>query len=359
MLGRVARARLWAGLGLVSCVSVGPGVADAPVAGADRLAFVEESAAGQDVHVIDVSRSTTTRLARGLAEVEGPAWSPDGTRLAFAAKSGGTSAVFVVRSDGTRLERLATGQSPSWSPDGTKIAYAARQNDAEEIFVASLDSPRSQRLTVHAGRDVTPLWAPDGTRIAFASGRGESSRLQGFEYGSEIYLMNADGSSVRALTGSNACGLASESEGKLNSLGQAAWTPDGRRLLYRAGVCKMDCKVCVIDLATGRVSPLVNERMVRGFALAPDGRSVAWSWNREIIVTDLETGARRQLVRDAWGPAWSRDGRRIAFLVSASQDLSARLYHIETIDPDGRNRRRVSQRSGNYWALAWAPASRP
>jgi TolB protein len=334
-------------------------VAGAPVAGGARLALVEESAAGQDVYVIDVGRSTTTRLTRGLAEVEGPVWSPDGTRLAFAAKSGGTPGVFVVRSDGTRLGRLAEGQSPSWSPDGTRIAYAARQNGAEEIFVTRLDSPGPQRLTAHAGRDITPLWAPDGARIAFASGRGESSRLQGFEYGSEIYIMNVDGSSVRPLTANNGCGLASESEGKLNSLGQAAWTPDGRRLLYRGGVCKMDCKVCVIDLGTGRVSPLVNERMIRGFALSPDGRSVAWSWDREIVVMDLETGARRPLVRDAWGPAWSRDGRHIAFLVSASQDVGARLYHIETIEPDGRNRRRVSQRSGHYWALAWAPASRP
>ena len=37
---------------------------------------------------------------------------------------------------------------------------------------------------------------------------------------------------------------------------------------YRAGVCKMDCKVCVVDLVDGRVYPLVNERMVRGFALS-------------------------------------------------------------------------------------------
>jgi Tol biopolymer transport system component len=172
--------------------------------------------------------------------------------------------------------------------------------------------------------------------------------------------MNADGSAVRALTANNACGLANESEGKLNSLGKAAWTPDGRRLLYRAGVCKTDCKVCVIDLGTGRVSPLVNERMVRGFALAPDGRSVAYTWNRQILVMDLESGARGPLVQDAWGPAWSREGRRIAFLVAEHPDASARLYHIETIAPN-RDRRRVSQRAGNYWALTWSPApvSRP
>lgn len=126
---------------------------------------------------------------------------------------------------------------------------------------------------------------------------------------------------------------------------------------YRAGVCKMDCKVCVVDLVDGRVYPLVNERMVRGFALSADGRSVAYSWSQQIFVTDLDTGARRPLVQGAWGPAWSRDGRRIAFLVSASQDVNARDYHIETIEPDGRNRRRVTRRSGNYWSLTWSPAS--
>jgi Tol biopolymer transport system component len=345
---------MWMVLGLALSVRGGAG-ADAPVAGAERLAFVAETAGSQEVHVVDVSRSTMTRVARGLADVESLTWSPDGARLAFSARSGGPSSVFVVQSDGTQLRSLATGRSPSWSPDGTRIAYSAPQDGDEEIFVAGLDGSDPKRLTTHPGRDTTPRWTPDGRQIAFASGRSDSSRLQGVEYGSEIHLMNADGSDARALTAHNACGLANESEGKLNRLGQADWAPDGRRLLYRAGVCKFDCRVCVIDLATGGVSPLVNERMVSTFALSPDGRSVAYSWNRQIIVMDLETGARRPLVQDAWGPAWSRDGGRIAFLIAASPDVNARLYHIETIEPDGRNRRRVSQRSGNYWSLTWSP----
>ena len=43
------------------------------------------------------------------------------------------------------------------------------------------------------------------------------------------------------------------------------------------------------------------------------------------------------------------------FLTEAGSDPAARRYHVETIEPDGRNRRRVTQRSGNYWGLAWAP----
>jgi Tol biopolymer transport system component len=353
-------ARRWrvvagAALALLACASIGPVAVPWAQAGADQLAFVAGSAAGPDLYVIDVSRSRMTRLARNLADGAGPVWSPDGAQLAFTARAGQASAIFVVRSDGSGLRQLAPGRSLSWSPDGTRIAFGATQGDDEEVFVLDLRSMRSERLTTQQGRDITPLWSPDGAGIAFASGRGESSRLQGLEYGTEIYLMNADGSAARALTASNACGLANESEGKLNQLGRAAWTPDGRRLLYRAGVCKFDCKVCVIDVVDGRVSPLVAERMVGDFAVSPDGKAVAYAWNRQILVMDLATGARRPLVQGAWGPAWSPDGRRIAFLVPASQEVGARSYHIETIEPDGRNRRRVTTQSGEYWSLTWSP----
>lgn len=300
---RTATFALWAALGLLVRGSAEPAATDRPMPGTDALAFIAEAGAGQDLYVTDVRPSITTRLTRGFSEVDGPVWSPDGALLAFAAKGESAWSIFVVRRDGTGLRRVVAGRSPSWSPDGARIVFAAGQDGDEEIFAVGLDAPQVQRLTTQPGRDFSPLWAPDGRRIAFASARGESSRLQGFAYGSEIYLMEADGSGVRALTGHNACGLANESEGKLNNLGQAAWTPDRRRLLYRADVCKLDCRVCVIDLSDGRVTPLTNERMVRAFALSPDGRSAAYSWSRRIVVADLESGARRELVRDAWGPA--------------------------------------------------------
>ena len=269
--------------------------------------------------------------------------------------------------------RRRPGTARRWDDDGmtgrrrirmsasSRRVFAARENGNEDIFVVNPTALPAKRLTTHPARDFSPLWAPDGAHIAFASGRSASSRIQRIAYGSEIHLMDADGSAVRALTADNACGLSNESEGKFNSLDRTAWTPDGRRLLYRAGVCRMDYRVCVIELPEGRVHPLVSERIVSDFALSPDGKAVAYASNRGIYVVDLEGGVPRLLVQDAWGPAWSRDGRPIAFLVAASRDLAARLYHIETIVPDGQDRRRITQRAGNYWALTWAPvpASRP
>jgi len=59
--------------------------------------------------------------------------------------------------------------------------------------------------------------------------------------------------------------------------------------------------------------------------------------------------------RDPPGPAWSRDGTRIAVLVSASPDVHARQYQIETIDPAGGDRRRLTARPGHYRSLTWSP----
>jgi TolB protein len=349
VLGRVL---LVSGLGLLAA----PGGADQSTSGADRLAFVSDRDGGQDLYVIDVTRATTTRLTTGQRQIDSPSWAPDGRRLAFAATDAAAApSIFVVNADGSGLRRLAAGRSPAWSPDGTRIAFAAIQGDNEDIVLLGLDTATRRRVTTHPSRDFSPRWAPDGTRIAFASARGESSRLAGREYGSEIYLMGADGSAVTALTGHNACGLAHDGEGKLNSLGEAAWTPDGRRLLYRAGSCKFDCRVCVIEVTAGRVSPLTTERRATAFSLSPDGRSVAYSSSHGIFVTDLGGGAARALVPDAWGPAWSRDGKRIAFLVSAGPDVHAQPYHIETIDPAGGPRQRLTERPGYYRSLTWSP----
>jgi Tol biopolymer transport system component len=340
---------------LVSCLLAAPGAAGPQAGDAQRLAFVSDRDGAQDLYVLDVTRLTTTRLTSGHLQIDTPVWAPDGSRLAFVSTSGAASSIFVVNGDGAGLQRLAAGRNPAWSPDGTRIAFAATESDNEDIVLLSLDTSKRRRVTTHSGRDFSPQWTPDGARIAFASSRGDSSRLDGREYGSEIYVMDADGSGVRALTGHNACGLAHDGEGKLNSLVAAAWTPDGRRLLYRAGSCKFDCRVCVIDVTEGRVHPLSSERPAIAFSLSPDGRSVAYSSNRGIFVTDLGGGVARALVPDGWGPAWSRDGGRIAFLVSAGPDVHARPYHIEAIDPAGGNRQRLTTRPGYYRSLTWSP----
>jgi Tol biopolymer transport system component len=108
-----------------------------------------------------------------------PAWSPDGTRLAFV--SGGE--IWVINADGTNERRVTTNTStdadPAWSPDGTKIIFA---KGGSGIAVINADGTNEMNLSGLSG-DIEPSWSPDGTKIAFrrtATNRG-------------IYTMDANG----------------------------------------------------------------------------------------------------------------------------------------------------------------------
>lgn len=145
-------------------------------------------------------------------EVVAPAWSPDGTRLAFIARRGGQIQdplrfyLYVINADGsgkTRLTldlpafffRVAVLSGPTWSPDGTKIAFANYRDGNAEIYVIDAGGGNPQRLTTNSAADLFPCWSPDGTQIAFATNRDGNF---------EIYAMNADGSHPTRLTSNDA-----------------------------------------------------------------------------------------------------------------------------------------------------------
>ncbi len=81
---------------LVACLLAAPGAAGQPAGGTQRLAFVADREGAQDLHLLDVTRLTTTRLASGHSQIDTPVWAPDGSRLAFASTSGAASSIFVV-----------------------------------------------------------------------------------------------------------------------------------------------------------------------------------------------------------------------------------------------------------------------
>ena len=78
----------------------------------------------------------------------------------------------------------------SFSPDGSKILFAANHDGDLEIFVVNADGSDQQQLTENGNQDFFPSWSPDGNTIVFSSDRNG---------GVELYLMDADGGNQRPL----------------------------------------------------------------------------------------------------------------------------------------------------------------
>jgi Tol biopolymer transport system component len=200
---------------------VAGGLATGPAVSPDgrRIAFsLADPASGDDwdIYLINVDGSGVTNLTNDPA-FDGwrPAWSPDGTKVAFFSDRTGDEEIWVINADGTGAVNLTNSPGsdadPAWSPDGTKIAFLSFRDGNGEIYVMNADGTGQTRLTDEPAREDWPAWSPDGTRIAFDSFR-DGSR--------QIYIMNADGTNVVRLT--------STPEG--TSASAAAWSPDGAKI---------------------------------------------------------------------------------------------------------------------------------
>jgi Tol biopolymer transport system component len=223
-----------------------------------QLAFVIGTGLNADIYVTASNGVGASRITTQLGSDADPAWSPDGSRIAFAAERDGNLEIYTMNANGESPVRLTNvpgaDYRPAWSPDGARIAFVTARDGNAEIYVMNADGASPVRLTSNIARDADPTWSPNGSRIAFSSDRDGSGG---------IWVMNADGSGLTRLTS--------------NSLGdsQPAWSPDGTRIAF----------------SRKRIN------------------------NSDIFIVNTDGSGLTQLTKgidNAADPAWSADGRKIA-----------------------------------------------
>ncbi len=263
------------------------------------------------VFVVNVDGTAARTLTnRPLAFDARPAWSPDGTRIAFESTTDGKRSVYVMQADGQGLRRLtdATGtaadSSPAWSPDGTRVAFASDRDGNSEIYVIGVDGSSTKRLTDSPAVDNYPAWSPDGTRIAFVSDRDGQSG---------IWAMAADGSNPARLVAGQAAPDA-----------RPAWSPDGHSIAFASDRDGGNLDIFVADVSTGPAATATKVIASPGQdgepAWSPDGAKLAFASDRdgapEVYIANRDGSNVVKVTSKprSFTPAWSPNGTMLAYI---------------------------------------------
>ena len=306
-----------------------------------------------------------------------PRWTPDDGHLVF---NRGRD-IYVVDAASSQLQLIAGGNddTPAYSPDvssvGDRLAYIAYEHSADwwfpwnkdhdwEIVSSAIDGSDHRRLTERLGNDTNPVWSPDGTRIAYLSVHDGRTRT--------LQVMKADGSDIRSLAPS-----------VLAHRRSPAWSPDGRNIAFTGfewekNECGGDSVITVALLVVGadggeprKIGDILQDTTP---AWSPDGRLVAFSRLSKgdcrlaelHVVSAYDQGSSTilrypysNLLRNISGPlggtSWSPDGSEIlmgTFIVKADGSAIRRTATPVGFTSWSRDGSRIAVHVADYGSIS-------
>jgi Tol biopolymer transport system component len=267
------------------------------------------SVSDSELYTITSDGKSVKRLTNNSFDDATPAYSPDGKRIAFTSnRYSGTDYDIFIMNPGFGVKNLTNTQdweaSAAWSPDGRKIAFARGSN----LFVRNANGT-NERLLTDVSFNASPSWSPDGSKIVFSSTR------EGFGI-TDLWVMNADGTDPRRLTDPPPEGCHREFPD---------WSPDGTKVVFSYR--------CFIEEDEGI------------YVINADG-----SGQKRLVASGINDFDEMIM------PAWSPNGRKIAFVCLAS----GRVNDLFVMRADGTN-------SVNYtntpeaaeFSPSWQPVKAP
>lgn len=351
-----------------------------------EIAFTSDAGGGDNIWIMNSDGSNARQLTEeDFRLLNSPNWSPDGKYIAArkhftTSRSLGTGEVWIYHRNGgggvavvempSEAHQKELGE-PVFSPDGRYIYYTLDQTPGGTFIYAQdtngnvfairrfdLQTGENELYVNGAGGSVRPTPSPDGKYLAFVRRiRGKSALfLKDLASGAEypIYeTLDQDLQQVWAVHG---------------TYPNMDWMPDSQSIVFWAGggikrvaidsqsVSEIQFHVndtrAVHDAPRPKiaVAPAVfDTTMVRNAEVSPDGSKVVFESVGRLYVKTLPDGEAKRLTRDPvdhfeYDPAWSRDGRNIAFITWDDQELA----HVHRVRSSGGRSTRLTQQPGHY-----------
>lgn len=250
---------------IISVLSGGlPGIAQT------HIAYVSTQSGNKEIWEMDYDGANAHQLTHLKSISLTPRWSPDASRIAFTCYvpfRGIVSPQICIYS--TASDRLiafpryrGSNSSPAFSPDGTQLAFMSSQNGDPEIYTSDSTGGHLKRITFAAGVSTSPVWNPKtGNQIVFVSDRAGDPVL---------YMSNSDGTNVQKID--------------LPDMGYSvdpSWSPNGQLLAFSWRRPSGNFDIYVMDIVSHQLVELTrdegrNERP----SWAPDGRHIVFESTR-------------------------------------------------------------------------------